>query len=96
MCTLSVSLFLHRFLKLSKCGITPLRTHPAIAGGLPRKSGTSTCFAPLEEHCHNSKNTTFHERGKTIGRGDAIASKEQQHFSPLVAILENRRVTLFH
>jgi hypothetical protein len=52
--------------------------------------------APLEENCHNSKNTTFKERGKTTGWGDAIASKEQRHFSPLAAILENRRVTLFH
>jgi hypothetical protein len=34
-------------------------------------------IAPLEEHCHNSKNTTFQERGKTTGWGDAIASKEQ-------------------
>jgi hypothetical protein len=51
--------------------------------------------APLEEHCHKSKNTTFQERGKTTGRGDAVASKER-HFSPLAAILENRRVTLFH
>jgi hypothetical protein len=53
-------------------------------------------IAPLEEHCHNPKNTTFQEKGKTIGRGDAIASKEQRHFSPLAYILENRRVTLFH
>jgi hypothetical protein len=53
-------------------------------------------IAPLEEHCHSSKNTTFQERGNTTGRGDAIASKEHQHFSPLVAILENRHVTLFH
>jgi hypothetical protein len=52
--------------------------------------------APLQEHCHNSKNTTFQERGKTTGQGDAIASKEQRRFSPLAAILENRRVTLFH
>jgi hypothetical protein len=42
------------------------------------------------------KNKTFLERGKTIGQGDAIASTEQQHFSPLVAILENRCVMLFH
>jgi hypothetical protein len=35
------------------------------------------------------------ERGKTTGRGDAIASKER-HFSPLAAILYNRHVTLFH
>jgi hypothetical protein len=52
-------------------------------------------FAPLGEHCHNSKNTTFQDSGKTTGRGDAIASKER-HFSPLAAILENKRVTLFH
>jgi hypothetical protein len=38
-------------------------------------------IAPLEEHCHNSKNTTFQERGKTTGQDDAIASKER-HFSP--------------
>jgi hypothetical protein len=43
-----------------------------------------------EEHFHNSKNTTFQQRGKTTGRGDAIASKEQRHFSPLVAILEKK------
>jgi hypothetical protein len=49
---------------------------------------------PPAEHCHNSKNTTFKERGKTTGQADAITS-EEQHFSPLVAILENRRVTLF-
>jgi hypothetical protein len=53
-------------------------------------------IASLEENCHNSKNTTFQERGKTTGRGDAIALKEQRHFSPLADILENRRVTLFH
>jgi hypothetical protein len=41
------------------------------------------------------KNTAFQERGKTTGWGDAIALKEQ-HYSPLAAILENRRVTLFH
>jgi hypothetical protein len=41
------------------------------------------------------KKTNFQERGKTTGQGDAIASKEQ-HFSPLAAILENKRVTLFH
>jgi hypothetical protein len=52
-------------------------------------------IAPLEEHCHNSKNTTYQERGKTTGRGNAIASKER-HFSPLAAILENRCVTPFH
>jgi hypothetical protein len=52
-------------------------------------------IAPVEEYCHNSKNTNFQKRGKTTGRGDAIASKEQRHFSPLAAILENRRVTLF-
>jgi hypothetical protein len=50
---------------------------------------------PRRTHCHNSNNKTFQERGKTAGRGDAIASKGQ-HFSPLAAILENRRVTLFH
>jgi hypothetical protein len=49
----------------------------------------------LEEHCHNSKYTAFQERGKTTGWGDAIPSKER-HFSPLTAILENRRVMLFH
>jgi hypothetical protein len=54
-----------------------------------------TCHTP-EEHCHNSKNTTFQERGKITVWDNAIASKEQWHFSPLVAILENRRVTLFH
>jgi hypothetical protein len=52
-------------------------------------------IAPLEEQCHNSINTTFQERGKTTGRGEAIASKEL-HFSPLAAILENRGVALFH
>jgi hypothetical protein len=51
-------------------------------------------IVPLEEHCRNSKNTNFQERGKTTGRGDAIASKEQRHFYPLAAILENRPVTL--
>jgi hypothetical protein len=40
-------------------------------------------IAPPAEHCHNSKNTTFQERGKTTGRGDAIASKEQRQFSHL-------------
>jgi hypothetical protein len=43
-------------------------------------------IAPPAEHCHNLKNTTFQERGKTTGQGDAIAPKEQQ-FSPLAAIL---------
>jgi hypothetical protein len=52
-------------------------------------------ISPLEEHWHNSKNTTFQERGIITGRGDAIASKER-HFSPLAAILQNRHVTLFH
>jgi hypothetical protein len=52
-------------------------------------------ITPPAEHCHNSKNTTFQERGKTTGRGDATASKER-NFSPLAAILENRCVTLFH
>jgi hypothetical protein len=52
-------------------------------------------IAPLAEHCRNLKNTTFQERGKTTGWGDAIASKER-HFSPLAAILEDRHVTLFH
>jgi hypothetical protein len=60
---------------------------------------TGVCFghhiAPLEEQCRNSKNTTFQERGNTTGRGDAVASKER-HFSPLVAILENRHVTPSH
>jgi hypothetical protein len=42
------------------------------------------------------KNTTFQDRGETTGQGDVVASKEQRHFSPLAAILENRRVTLFH
>jgi hypothetical protein len=42
------------------------------------------------------KNTAFQERGKTTGWGNAIASKEQQHFSPLMVILENRRVMLFN
>jgi hypothetical protein len=53
------------------------------------------CTATLAEHCHNLKNMTFQERGKTTDWGDAIASKER-HFSPLAAILENRCVTLFH
>jgi hypothetical protein len=53
-------------------------------------------IAPLEEHFHNSKNTTFQERGKTTRLGDAIASKEQQHFFPLATVLENRSVMLFH
>jgi hypothetical protein len=48
-------------------------------------------IAPLEEHCHNSKNTAFQERGKIT----AFASKER-HFFPLVAILENRCVMLYH
>jgi hypothetical protein len=48
-------------------------------------------IAPPAEHCYNSKNTTFQERGKTTGRRDAITSKER-HFSPLAAILENRCV----
>jgi hypothetical protein len=38
----------------------------------------------------------FSGDGKTTGQGDAIASKERGHFSSLVAILENRHVTLFH
>jgi hypothetical protein len=41
------------------------------------------------------KNTTFQEKGKTTGQGNAISSKER-HFSPLAVILENRSVTLFH
>jgi hypothetical protein len=41
------------------------------------------------------KNTTFQERGKITGQGEAIVSKER-HFAPLAALLENRRVTLFH
>jgi hypothetical protein len=36
----------------------------------------SVQIAPLEEQYHNSKNTTFQERGKTTGLGDAIALKE--------------------
>jgi hypothetical protein len=52
-------------------------------------------IAPLEEHCHSPKNTTFQERGETTGQGDAVASKEQRQFSPLEVILENRLVTLF-
>jgi hypothetical protein len=52
-------------------------------------------YTPLEELCHNSKNTSFQEREKTTGTGNAIASKEL-HFS-LAAILEKtRRLTLFH
>jgi hypothetical protein len=47
------------------------------------------------EHCCNWKNTAFQEGGKTTGLSDAIASKEQRHFSSLAAILENRRLTLF-
>jgi hypothetical protein len=53
-------------------------------------------IAPVEEHCHNSKNTAFQDIGKTAGWGEAIASKEQRQFSPLAAILESRRVTIFH
>jgi hypothetical protein len=34
-------------------------------------------IAPLEEHYHNLRYTTFQERGKTTGQGNAIASKEQ-------------------
>jgi hypothetical protein len=60
-----------------------------IASAISRNSSAADDIAPLEEHCHNSKNTTFQERGTTTGRGDAIASKEQRHFSPLAAILEN-------
>jgi hypothetical protein len=52
-------------------------------------------IAPLEENSYNLKNATFQEWGKTTGQGDVIASKEQWHFSPLAAILENRHVTLF-
>jgi hypothetical protein len=52
-------------------------------------------ITPIEEMCHNSKSTTFQEKRKTTGWGDAIASKEC-HFSPLTASLESRRVTLFH
>jgi hypothetical protein len=33
-----VSLFLHRFLKFSTCGIAAIRTHPAKAGSLLHKS----------------------------------------------------------
>jgi hypothetical protein len=55
-----------------------------------------TIYRALEEHCHNSKNTTFQERETTTGQGDAFASKEQRDFFPLADILENRRVTLFH
>jgi hypothetical protein len=39
-------------------------------------------IAPPAQRCHNSKNTTFLERGKPTGRGDAIASKEERT-SPL-------------
>jgi hypothetical protein len=39
-------------------------------------------ITPLEEQSHNSKNTTFHERGKTTGQGDAIAPKNDDT-SPL-------------
>jgi hypothetical protein len=53
-------------------------------------------IAPLDEHCHNSKNTNFQERGKTTGGGEATTPKKQRHFSPLAAILENRCMTLFH
>jgi hypothetical protein len=57
----------------------------------PNHTAKDTC---KKQHCHISKNTTFQKRGKTTGRGDAIASKER-HFSPLAAILENRRLKLF-
>jgi hypothetical protein len=33
--------------------------------------------APLEEHCHDSKDSTFQKRRKTTDRGNAIISKEQ-------------------
>jgi hypothetical protein len=36
------------------------------------------------------------ERGKTTVWGDAITPTEQRNFSLLMAILENRHVTLFH
>jgi hypothetical protein len=43
---------------------------------------------------HLEKYNFSGDRKKTIGRDDAITSKER-HFSPLATILENRRVTLF-
>jgi hypothetical protein len=67
-----------------------------------RKLEGCSYIAPLEEHCHNSKNTTFQERERerererNTGRGDAIGSKELRYFSPLAAILEKRRVGPFH
>jgi hypothetical protein len=42
-----------------------------------KKAGRGIHITPLEEHCHNQKNTTFQERGKSTGQGEAIASKEQ-------------------
>jgi hypothetical protein len=33
-------------------------------------------IAPLEQHCQNSKNTTFQERGKATGWDNAFTSKE--------------------
>jgi hypothetical protein len=42
----------------------------------------SDTFPPLEEGYHNSKNTTFQERVKSTGQGDAVESKEQRRFSP--------------
>jgi hypothetical protein len=51
---------------------------------------------PCKNTVTSKKNTTFQETGKTTGWGDAVTSKEQQNFSPLVDILENRYVTPFH
>jgi hypothetical protein len=72
---------------------------PALFQGMQSQTknliaNVNTDIAPPAEHCHNSKNTTLQDRGKTTGRGAAIASKER-HFSPLAAILENKHVTLF-
>jgi hypothetical protein len=52
--------------------------------------------APPEEHCHNSKNTTFQERGKTTGRGDAIVIKRTTTLLPSHGHFRKKCVMLFH
>jgi hypothetical protein len=58
--------------------------------------GEGTLFCTPRRTLSQLEKYNFSGQRVTIGRGDAIASEEQRHFSPLAVVLENRRVTLFH
>jgi hypothetical protein len=53
-------------------------------------------LTPLKECCHNSKNTSFQERGKKPLAGAMQLHQKNDASPPLVVILENRCLTLFH